>query len=161
MEKLQKRTGEIIYLDRSKHLNAKQVAAKLNLTEHAIWKAMKIGKLKYVHAYIPKNPRHYKASSYTKVTTEEWVMAWRAIVADKGYQKYRNAKMYDSSKGEMSSKQVMLMLGWTKNKFMYYVYHQRIKFTQKGYYYVFYQEDVEAFMREMGVEYQGDKSLFG
>lgn len=161
MDRSKKPIGVITYLDETKHLSVKQVASNLDLTGVAVWKAMKIGKLKYVMAKLPQNPKHYKQSGFIRVTTQEWVDAWRATKADKNHQRFNGKQMYDISKGELSSAQVRTMLGWTKNKFMYYVYRQYLKYTQKGYYYVFYLEDVQAFMAKMGIEYKGDQQLYG
>jgi hypothetical protein len=122
---------------------------------------MKIGRLQYVMAKMPQNPKHYKQSGFIRVTTQEWVETWRAVKNDKNHQRFNGRKMYDATKGELSSAQVRAMLGWTKNKFMYYVYNGHIKYTMKGYYYIFYKPDVEAFFAKMGVEYKGDKELYG
>ena len=84
------------------------------------------------------------------MTTKEWLEEWRVTINDKNYQTYNGKLMFDQKSGEMSTKDVLNYLGgWTKNKFMYFVYHQQIKFTKKGYYYIFYKEDVDEFKRKI------------
>ena len=84
------------------------------------------------------------------MTTKEWVDEWRASINDKNFQTYNGKLMFNHESGEMSTKDVLEYLGgWSKNKFMYFVYHQHIKFTKKGYYYIFYKADVDAFMQKV------------
>ncbi len=152
MEKSQKVIGAYTILDMSKHLNVKQVAGMLEINEVAVWKAMRTGRLYYEMALIPGKKKHPKASGFIRVTTKEAVDEWRATINDKNYQTYNGRFMYNHDAGEMSSSDVReYMGGWTKNKLMFYVYHQKIKFTRKGYYYVFYRTDVEDFKRRYDV----------
>ena len=96
----------------------------------------------------PNLKRHPKASGFVRVTTKEWVDEWRATINDKNFQTYNGKPMYDREAGEMSSSDVRKYLGgWTKNRFMYFVYNQQIKFTKKGFYFVFYKSDVDDFKK--------------
>lgn len=93
--------------------------------------------------------RHPKASSFISVTTREWVEEWRETINDKDFQRFNGKIMYDPAKGEMSTRQARELLGWTKNKFMYYLQNGHIKYINKGFYYVLHKEDVLAFRDKM------------
>lgn len=148
MEKLQKVIGGNTTLDTSKHLNVKQVANMLGIKGVSIWKAMRTGRLKYEMVVNPGPKKHPKSSGYSRVTTKEWVDEWRRTINDKNYQTYNGKLMFDKKVGELSSSQARKYIGgWTKNRFMYFVYNQQIKFTRKGFYYIFYKEDLDDFMR--------------
>jgi len=120
---------------------------------------MRLGRLKFEMAMTPGPKKHIKQSGFIRVTKQPWVDEWRASMNDKNVQRFNGKMMFDPLKGEMSSSQVRKLLGWTKNKFMYYVYNQEIKFTQKGYYYIFYKEDVDAFIKKVTPEQKEEDEI--
>lgn len=148
MEKLRKRTGVLTPLELN-YISVQKVANDLNLHPATIWKAMRRGKLKYESIPNGREKTHPKQTGYVRMTTQKWVEEWREISNDKNYQTYNGQVMYRRDLGEMSARDVRDYMGWTKNKFMYHLYKGALQYTQKGYYYVFYREDVEVFKKKM------------
>jgi hypothetical protein len=148
MERLDKRTGGQVSLDPNKHLRVKQVAGMLEIDPVVVWKAMRLGRLKYIMAMTVAR-RHPLQSGFIRVTTQAWVDEWRATINDKNFQTYNGKQMYDRRKGEMSSRDVRDLFGWTKNRFMYYVLKGDLKYIRRGYYYVFNKTDVEEFYKKI------------
>ena len=58
--------------------------------------------------------------------------------------RFNGKPMFDLNAGMMSSGQAARYLGWSRNKFSYYVITGKIKYTKRGYYKIFTKDDVDS-----------------
>lgn len=144
METLKKQTGP---LDINKYILVKKVASMVDVHPVTVYKAIRLGRLRSVKVAYPK--KHPRSSGFITVTTQEWIDEWRATLHDKSIQKFNGRQMYDKSKGELSTGMARKLLGYSKNKFDYYIQKGHIKFIKKGFYYVLDISDVLAFKAKM------------
>jgi hypothetical protein len=142
--------------EQSKLVSVSQVSRKINIGIQAIYKAIREGKLAHTKVMVEK--KHPAQSNYKLFTTWEWVEEWRSKLNDKTFQRWNGKLMYNQEKGEISTAQATKILGWTKNKFMYYLNNGHIKYVQKGYYYILDIKDVMEFKERMEQQAQAKEA---
>jgi hypothetical protein len=132
-----------------KFISIKEAAEYHSCTRVVIYNAIKRGKLQYKKVALHDYQGPYPKRKWFMYTSEEWLKEWQEKIKDKQFQIYNGKLMYRKDEGDMSSTDVRKYLGISNSGLFYHVNNGNIKYTKRGFYYIFKKEDVDLLSKHL------------
>jgi hypothetical protein len=133
--------SDIEVLGENDYLTVQEAAVFMGVCTQCVYKAIYRKKLEFKKIKVLLDNGFMKWRTYT---TKCWIANYKAIMHDKDTMRWNGRPMFIPKEGKLSTHQAYEYLGMTKNMLAHYTRTGQLKYTRKGYYYVYDVEDLDA-----------------